>query len=156
MIFNMYDEYLVTMDTLRSVQSFVWVVGFATLLGGVVGVSNIMLITVRERTREFGVMRALGCHKSYIFLLVTIEALIISFLSGMVGMICGLGCLKALGDIAEMAAGDGTMVFVNPNVPFYTTLAITGIIILAGVIAGYIPARQAGKMNIVEALVFTK
>ena len=74
----------------------------------------------------------------------------------MVGMICGLGCLKALGDIAEMAAGDGTMVFVNPNVPFYTTLAITGIIILAGVIAGYIPARQAGKMNIVEALVFTK
>ena len=156
LIFNMYDEYLVTMDTLQSIQSFVWIVGFATLLGGVVGVSNIMLITVRERTREFGVMRALGCHKSYIFLLVTIEALIISFLSGMVGMLCGLGCLKALGDIAEMAAGDGTLVFVNPNVPFYTTLTITAIIIIAGVIAGYIPARQAGKMKIVDALVFTK
>ena len=59
-------------------------------------------------------------------------------------------------DIAEMAAGDGTLVFVNPNVPFYTTLTITAIIIIAGVIAGYIPARQAGKMKIVDALVFTK
>ena len=155
-IWNRYMDNIQMAQGISIIRTALWVIGLFTLLSGIVGVSNIMLITVRERTREFGVMRALGCHKSYIFLLVTIEALIISFLSGMVGMLCGLGCLKALGDIAEMAAGDGTLVFVNPNVPFYTTLAITAIIIIAGVIAGYIPARQAGKMKIVDALVFTK
>ena len=155
-IWNRYMDNIQMAQGISIIRTALWVIGLFTLLSGIVGVSNIMLITVRERTREFGVMRALGCHKSYIFLLVTIEALIISFLSGMVGMLCGLGCLKALGDIAEMAAGDGTLVFVNPNVPFYTTLTITAIIIIAGVIAGYIPARQAGKMKIVDALVFTK
>ena len=155
-IWNRYMDNIQMAQGISIIRTALWVIGLFTLLSGIVGVSNIMLITVRERTREFGVMRALGCHKSYIFLLVTIEALIISFLSGMVGMLCGLGCLKALGDIAEMAAGDGTLVFVNPNVPFYTTLTITSIIIIAGVIAGYIPARQAGKMKIVDALVFTK
>ncbi len=149
---NMYDDYILVIRLMGGVQFFIWIIGLATLIAGVVGVSNIMLITVRERTREFGVLRAMGAEGSYILKLVIIESVFISLIAGYIGMLMGVLTVKLLGILSDVLAEGEASVFMNPNVPFPMLIAITIIIVLAGLLAGYYPAHRALRMKLIDAL----
>ena len=130
---------------------FVIVVGLAMLMSGIVGVSNIMLISVRERTREIGIRRAVGAKAYQIIILVLTESVIICLLFGYVGMMIGIGLMELVSRIIVMAGGGN--IFSNPTVSPVYVLIVGGIMVLAGIIAGYIPAKQASGIKIVDALI---
>lgn len=152
---NTYNEYILVIRLMGGIQFFIWIIGLATLIAGVVGVSNIMLITVRERTREFGVLRAMGAEGNYILKLVVLEAVFISLVAGYIGMMLGMGVVKLLGVLSEVLSEGEASVFMNPNVPFPMIIAITIIIVLAGLLAGYYPAHRALGMKLIDALADT-
>ena len=147
---NAYEMPVLINGILTGLNIFVIVIGLATLIAGIVGISNIMLITVKERTRELGVRRAMGASNLQIMSLVLIEAVIITVIFGYVGMFMGIG-LTQLASWAIQTAGDNG-IFANPTVKFSYVLAINGIMVLAGLIAGYVPAKRAVDIKLVEAL----
>lgn len=155
-IWNAYENYVQTMSIFRGLRIFIWIIGLATLIAGIVGISNIMLITVKERTREFGIRKALGASPRSIVGLVLLESVGITLLFGYIGMLCGVGITQLAKNITEMAGGSsgggGGTIFLNPTVDMSIILAANGIMILAGIIAGYIPARRAVNIKPVEAL----
>ncbi len=128
---------------------FVWIIGIATLITGVVGVSNIMLITVRERTRELGVRRAMGASRGSIIRLVLLESVIITAIFGYIGMMLGIGMTQLLSAVL----GGVIPYFTDPTVKFSTIIGCNIILILAGIAAGYVPARRASHCKIVDALI---
>ena len=131
-------------------QLFIWVIGLATLIAGVVGISNIMLISVRERTRELAVRRAMGASASSIITLVLIESVVVSLIFGYIGMMLGIGLTQLLSWGISAAGGVG--LFDHPTVSFGTVMAANLIMVLAGLIAGYFPARNAVHIKLVDAL----
>lgn len=155
-IWNAYENYVQTMSIFRGLRIFIWIIGLATLIAGIVGISNIMLITVKEHTREFGIRKALGASPRSIVGLVLLESVGITLLFGYIGMLCGIGITQLAKNITEMAGGNGGgnggTIFLNPTVDMNIILAANGIMILAGIIAGYIPARRAVNIKPVEAL----
>ena len=133
-----------------------WIIGLFTLLGGIVGVSNIMLITVKERTHEFGIRKAIGASPWSITKLIIAESVSITAFFGYLGMFLGmLTCTildKTLGQ-ATMAVGDEQIaMLVNPTVGLDTALEATLVLIIAGTIAGLFPARRAAQVRPIEAL----
>ncbi len=133
-----------------------WIIGLFTLLGGIVGVSNIMLITVKERTHEFGIRKAIGASPWSITKLIIAESVSITAFFGYLGMFLGmLACTildKTLGQ-ATMAVGDEQIaMLVNPTVGLNTALEATLVLIVAGTIAGLFPARRAAQVRPIEAL----
>ena len=149
-ISSAYEMPVLINSILNGLNIFVLVVGLATLIAGIVGISNIMLITVKERTRELGVRRAMGASDLQIMALVLVEAVIITVIFGYVGMFLGIG-LTQLASMAIQAGGDNG-IFANPTVKFSYVLAINGIMIIAGLIAGYVPAKRAVDIKLVDAL----
>lgn len=140
---------------------FIWIVGIGTLMAGLVGVSNIMLITVRERTREFGIRKAIGAKPSSILKLVIAESVLVTAVFGYLGMIGGIGLTELINYGMEMASagqsgggnpGEDMTIFRNPTVSLGISLAATALIIIAGVLAGYFPALKAVKINAIEAM----
>ena len=125
-------------------------VSLATLISGIVGVSNIMLIAVRERTREIGIRRAMGAKAYQIVMLVLTESVIIFLLFGYIGMVVGLGLVKLSATFIDLSGN--YEIFSNPSVRLIYVLAVSGIMIIAGLLAGYIPSRQAIRIKIVDAL----
>jgi len=138
------------------IRTFLWVVGLFTLLSGIVGVSNIMLITVRERTREFGIRKAIGAKPWSILRLIIIESIIITTFFGYIGMLCGIGAnLYMDATIGHTKLDTGVFqvtMFVNPTVGFDVCIEATLVMILAGTVAGLIPARKAARIRPIEAL----
>jgi putative ABC transport system permease protein len=130
-----------------AIRLFVWVVGFGTILAGVVGVSNIMMIAVRERTREIGVRRALGATPWSVVSLILKESILITSVAGYVGLLLGLVTLQVA---AGFLPKDGF--FINPEVDLGVAIQATVLLIVAGAAAGYFPARRAGRLRPVEAL----
>ncbi len=132
------------------VQVFLWIVGLATLMGGVVGVGNIMLVTVKERTREFGIRKAIGATPGSIVGLVIWESIVITTISGYAGMLCGVLLLAATRAAMEaMQLQD--MLFSAPSVDLNIAIGATAVLIIAGAVAGFFPARNAAKIKPVEA-----
>ena len=137
-------------------QTALWIVGLFTLLSGIVGVSNIMLITVKERTREFGVRKAIGAKPWSILKLIITESIIITSFFGYIGMVCGV----AANEIMDATIGHTTVdtglfkaaMFVNPTVGIGTCIGATITIVIAGTIAGLIPAIKAARIRPIEAL----
>lgn len=137
-------------------QTALWIVGLFTLLSGIVGVSNIMLITVKERTREFGVRKAIGAKPWSILKLIITESIIITSFFGYIGMVCGV----AANEIMDATIGHTTIdtglfkaaMFVNPTVGLGTCIGATITIVIAGTIAGLIPAIKAARIRPIEAL----
>ena len=137
-------------------QTALWIVGLFTLLSGIVGVSNIMLITVKERTREFGVRKAIGAKPWSILKLIITESIIITSFFGYIGMVCGV----AANEIMDATIGHTTIdtglfkaaMFVNPTVGIGTCIGATITIVIAGTIAGLIPAIKAARIRPIEAL----
>jgi len=129
---------------------FVVIVGMATLMSGIVGVSNIMLISVKERTREIGIRRAMGAKAHQIIVLVLVESVTISVIFGYLGMIMGIGLMDFIAWIVEITGY--SHIFSDPTITLSHALAITLIMIAVGLIAGYMPARQAADIKLTDAL----
>lgn len=155
-IWNRLENYLETMGIFNGINLFVWVIGVFTLIAGVIGVSNIMLITVRERTREFGIRKALGATPASILKLILMESVFITTIFGYIGMVLGVGLSELINSAMESAAqntgANESFLFKNPTVDINIAIGSTIILIVAGVIAGYFPARKAVKITAVEAM----
>ncbi len=145
----------------NGIALFIWIVGIGTLMAGIVGVSNIMLITVRERTKEFGIRKAIGAKPSSILRLIIVESVLVTAVFGYIGMVTGIGLTELINYVMEMSGaggssggnpGENTTLFRNPTVDLGIALAATGVLIAAGVLAGYFPARKATKITAIEAM----
>ena len=133
-----------------------WFVGILTLLGGIVGVSNIMLITVKERTREFGIRKAIGARPWAITRLILAESVAITAAFGYIGMLLGMiGCQildKTVGRTVMEVANQKIAVLVDPLVGLGEAIEVTVVLIVAGTLAGLFPALRAAKVTPIEAL----
>ncbi|HRN36452.1 MAG TPA: ABC transporter permease [Flavobacteriales bacterium] len=129
------------------INAFLWIIGIGTIVAGIVGVSNIMLITVKERTKEIGIRKALGATPANVVGQVIMEAVFVSAMAGYLGLVCGVGLL-------EYIAGHvpGSDMFRNPTVDLGTALTATAVLVVAGALAGLIPARKAASIRPIEAL----
>lgn len=130
------------------IAALIWIVGLGTLLAGAIGVSNIMLVTVRERTKEIGIRRALGATPRNIIGQILSESVVLTVLAGVTGIIVGVGILRATGIVLSQ----GDQFFKDPQISF--TMAIVSLIILIviGTFAGYVPAQRAMMIKPVEAI----
>jgi putative ABC transport system permease protein len=155
-LWNRYMDNIQMNQGIAIMQTALWIVGLFTLLSGIVGVSNIMLITVKERTREFGVRKAIGAKPWSILKLIITESIIITSFFGYIGMVCGV----AANEIMDATIGHTTVdtglfkaaMFVNPTVGHGTCIGATIAIVIAGTIAGLIPAIKAARIRPIEAL----
>lgn len=146
---NTATEYNKIMGLFNGIELLVWVVGIGTLLAGVIGVSNIMLIVVRERTREIGVKRALGATPFKVIFQIILEALFLTSVAGFLGMVTGLGIISLLD---KMMPVEENSMFVHPSVNVMVVINALAILIASGALAGFIPARKAVAILPVEAL----
>ena len=154
-LWNTYEDYLNTQTALNGIQIFIWIIGIATLIAGVTGISNIMLITVRERTHEFGIRKAIGARPAEIVRLVLFESVAITLVFGYIGLFIGLGLTELVGSVLSMMAEnaeEGFTVFQDPTVDFNIVVSATLVMVIAGVIAGYVPAKRAVSIKPIEAL----
>ena len=155
-LWNRYMDNIQMNQGIAIMQTALWIVGLFTLLSGIVGVSNIMLITVKERTREFGVRKAIGAKPWSILKLIITESIIITSFFGYIGMVCGV----AANEIMDATIGHTTVdtglfkaaMFVNPTVGIGTCIGATITIVISGTIAGLIPAIKAARIRPIEAL----
>jgi putative ABC transport system permease protein len=141
------ETYLRFQGLIRGIQTFVWLIGLGTILAGVVGVSNIMLISVRERTREIGVRKAVGAPPSAIIGMILQESLAITLMSGYLGLVAAVATVNAARSLLPT-----TPYFRNPDVDLGVGLAATALLTVAGMLAGLFPARQAARINPIAAL----
>ncbi len=133
------------------INLLVWIVGIGTLLTGIVGVSNIMLVTVRERTREIGVRRALGAKPRTIIGQILSESLLLTALAGLSGLILGVGVMSVVDTITAQASSDGFS-FISPLIPFGTAMLSLFIIIAGGILGGMLPAYRAIQIKAIDAI----
>jgi putative ABC transport system permease protein len=133
------------------IRLLVWIVGIGTLLAGVVGVSNIMLVTVRERTREIGVRRALGAVPSKIVMQMMSESLLLTALAGLLGLVAGVGLLSAI-DTLLANNPDPDRFFIDPHIDFGVAITATVVLLVSGLLAGVIPTWRALKIKAIDAI----
>jgi putative ABC transporter, permease protein len=155
-IWNRFTMNLQMSQGVSIIRTALWIIGIFTLLSGIVGVSNIMLITVKERTREFGIRKAIGATPWSILRLIIIESIIITTIFGYIGMLCGIGANlymdATMGHEVVDAGIFKQSMFLNPTVGFDVCIEATLLIVIAGTIAGLIPARKAAKIRPIVAL----
>lgn len=155
-IWNRFTQAL-SMDTATGLlRTALWVIGILTLISGIVGVSNIMLITVRERTHEFGIRKAIGAKPWSILRLIIIESIVITTFFGYIGMVLGIAAnLYMDATIGQETIDNGLFaiqMFTNPTVGIDVCVKATLLMIVAGTLAGMVPARKAAKIRPIEAL----
>ncbi len=155
-IWNRFTQNLQMNTGMNMIRTALWIVGLFTLLSGIVGVSNIMLITVKERTREFGIRKAIGARPSSILRLIIIESIVITTFFGYIGMVIGVAANEYMdATIGQMKVNSGMFeatMFYNPTVGIGVCIAATVVMIVAGTLAGLIPARKAARIRPIEAL----
>lgn len=155
-LYNVAREFLQFTGMFNAITLFIWIIGLGTLIAGVVGISNIMLITVKERTKEFGIRKAIGATPQSILRLVMTECLVITAFFGYLGMLAGIGLTELLnhlmGTPGAPASQEDMVLFTNPTVDPSIILAATLVLMLAGLLAGYLPAKRAVQVKPIEAL----
>lgn len=155
-VFNSFSQNLMLNKAGRILNIALWIIGIFTLLGGIVGVSNIMLITVKERTHEFGIRKAIGASPAQIVKLIISESVAITAVFGYIGMFLGMVACKILdlrfsGNSMEVL-GASFKLMENPSVGLDVALEATALLIIAGTVAGLVPAMKAAKVKPIEAL----
>jgi putative ABC transport system permease protein len=144
---NNFDEFKKFDDLITFLKYFVGFVGLMTLIAGVVGVGNILLITVKERTKEFGIRRAIGASPASVIGLILFESVFITFISGYLGLLAGMGL------IGMVNAKFADMGFIkNPDVDLSIITAALATLVFTGALTGLLPAYRAVKVNPIEAL----
>jgi len=155
-IWNRFTQNLQMNTGTDIIRTALWIIGLFTLLSGIVGVSNIMLITVKERTHEFGIRKAIGAKPWSILKLIITESIIITTFFGYIGMILGIAAnLYMDATIGQQQVDTGLFkaaMFVNPTVGLDVCIQATLVMIIAGTLAGFIPARRAANIRPIEAL----
>ncbi len=146
-IWNQFANMLSTAQGLNYLNIAVWVIGILTLLTGIVGVSNIMFVSVRERVHEIGIRRAIGAKPRSVIMQILAESVAITTVSGYIGIVAGMAVLQLLKPVLEGLDG-----FSNPTVDISIAIEVTVALIIAGGIAGLFPAIKATKVKPVEAL----
>jgi putative ABC transport system permease protein len=146
-VWNNSVEYVRIMDMLSNIRIFIWVIGIGTLIAGIVGVSNIMMIAVKERTKEIGVRKAIGATPGSIISMILQESVLITAVAGYIGLMGGIGVLELARKF--MPPSD---FFRNPEVNLNVALSAVFLLIIAGAFAGLIPAMRAAKVEPIEAL----
>jgi putative ABC transport system permease protein len=144
---NALKEYQQMQGVFNGVNMFVLIIGIFTIIAGVVGVSNIMLIVVKERTKEIGIRKALGAKPSSVIMLIIQEAILITAVAGYSGLIAGVGLLETVAKVMP-----ATQYFRNPGIDFNMAIGATILIVVAGAVAGFIPASKAANIRPVVAL----
>ena len=147
---NIYELPVLISTIIAGLIIFVIVVGLATLMSGIVGVSNIMLISVSERTREIGIRRAVGAKTYQIVGLVLAESVVIAVIFGYLGMMMGVGLMKLTAWMVEKTGNSN--IFSDPGIDVSHALVITLIMVVVGLIAGYVPAKQAAGIKLTVAM----
>ncbi len=152
-IWNQLQNYLQFVGLFNGISAFIWIIGVGTLIAGMVGVSNIMLITVRERTREIGIRKALGAKPRSILGSILMESIFITSLFGYIGMFLGVGLGELVTSILNQPGLEETKNIINnPTIDVNVALGAMGVLIFSGVLAGYFPALKAVKISPVEAM----
>lgn len=160
-MWSMGTEFRMWNTMMNAITLFIWIIGIGTLMAGIVGVSNIMLITVKERTKEFGIRKALGAKPASILGLVITESILVTAVFGYVGMVGGIGLTELIHSAMQTAQaaqqagenmGEDLSIFRNPTVDLGIALSANLLIIVAGVLAGYFPARKAISVTAIEAM----
>lgn len=155
-IWNRFTQSMQMNKGMDLVSTALWIIGLLTLLSGIVGVSNIMLITVKERTHEFGIRKAIGASPWNITRLILAESITITAFFGYIGMFFGLVACEildiTLGQSSISVLGQEISVFVNPTVGVDVAIEATLVLIISGAVAGLFPAMKAAKVRPIEAL----
>jgi putative ABC transport system permease protein len=155
-LYNKLENYIQTMRIFQAIKIFIWIIGVGTLIAGIVGVSNIMLIVVKERTKEIGIRKAIGASPASVIGLILLESIMITTIAGYIGLVLGTGLMELINYFMVKSAGatpdpQGT-IFMNPTVDFNIAVSATLLLIVAGAIAGYIPAKRAASIKPIVAL----
>ncbi len=143
---NNMENYQRTMALFSGIRIFVWIIGVFTIIAGIVGVSNIMIIVVRERTKEIGIRKALGATPNSIVSLVLLESVLITSAAGYMGLVLGVILLEVLAPHTQIEF------FMNPSVDLSVGIQATLVLVFAGLLAGFFPAWKAANVKPIEAL----
>jgi putative ABC transport system permease protein len=149
--YNLKKDYDKMEGLFFGIRLLVWIVGTGTLLAGVIGVSNIMLVVVKERTKEIGIQRALGATPLNIISEIITESVVLTTFAGYFGLVIGVGLLELINYLLS-SSGANTAMFVHPGVDFKVAVMALCILIVSGALAGFIPARRAVSVKPIDAL----
>ena len=151
MSYNSGKQFNTVKSLFKAINIFVWIVGIGTLTAGIVGVSNIMLIIVKEKTREIGIRKAVGATPFSIIKLILQESVIITFVSGYIGLVVGVFILQSIGYVMEKFQLHNDY-FQNPEIDLTIALYALALLVITGLFAGLMPAYRAASINPIEAL----
>ena len=149
--FNLEEEFNKMNGLFGGIEALMWIVGVGTLLAGVIGVSNIMLIIVKERTKEIGIQRAIGATPWKIISQIIFESVFLTALAGYLGMVAGVAIVEGVNYMLEASGADAEM-FKHPEVDFNIAITALTILVISGVFAGMIPAKRAISIKPIDAL----
>lgn len=149
--FNMQKEYEKVQGLFTGIEIFSWLVAIGTIFAGVIGVGNIMLITVKERTREIGIRKALGARPASIVFMIVQESVVITAVSGYLGLVVGVALLETINRLLTRLGNDSRF-FTNPEISFETAFIAIGALIVAGLLAAWLPAAKAASIDPILAL----
>jgi putative ABC transport system permease protein len=151
--FNIEKEFVKFSSLFLGIQVLTWIVGLGTLLAGIIGVSNIMLVIIKERTQEIGIQRAIGATPGVIIKHIVAESVFLTVMAGYIGLSLGVGILELINHALQSSAKSGDELFFrNPEVNLAMALSALGVLVVAGIIAGLIPASKAIKIKPIDAL----
>jgi len=149
--FNLEEEFTKMTTLFTGIDILIWIVGIGTLFAGVIGVSNIMLIVVKERTKEIGIQRAIGATPLLIKTQIILESVFLTTVAGYVGLALGVGVLELINNLL-ISSGASTDMFNNPEVDFNKAIFALVVLVFSGLLAGLIPAQRAVQLKPIDAL----
>ena len=146
-VYNSIENYRTFMNLFANIRLFIWIIGIGTIIAGIVGVSNIMMIVVKERTKEIGIRKGMGASPMSIVSLILQESILITSFAGYIGLVLGVGLLELLSKVLPE-----TDYFANPEVNIQVAVYATLLLVFCGALAGFVPARKAAAVKPVVAL----
>lgn len=146
-VYNSIENYKRFMNLFANIRLFIWIIGIGTIIAGIVGVSNIMMIVVKERTKEIGIRKSMGATPWSIISLILQESILITAFAGYIGLVLGVGLLELISGILPE-----TDYFANPEVNMQVAIYATILLVFCGALAGFVPARKAASVKPVVAL----